>query len=74
MTISEEKELFKVGMKGIVVKIYTGLPEEYKRLGFEIGTIITITHVSDLCILKCENDQGEWMPFLPSEILITKIK
>lgn len=74
LSIDQEKELFRVGMEGVIVKIPADLENIYANRSLFVGTRIKITFVSNVVILKCENEQGEWMPFLPSEILITKLQ
>lgn len=70
LTVKDELNLFKIGMKGIVVKINDYDTGYYKMLGFVIGTKLEIVDCKQSGILQCSNEQGEVLSFLPSEVLI----
>jgi hypothetical protein len=63
--------LYKVGMKGIVIKVPD--VEKYERWGFKVGDRVKVSHIEGFHILRCENEDGEWMPFSTEQILITNL-
>lgn len=74
LSIEQEKELFKLGYEGVIVKIPSDFESIYADRKLFVGTKIKIIEVSKVASLRCVNEFGEWMPFIPSEVLITKIK
>lgn len=73
LTTKELKNLYKVGMEGIVADINSPYRKNNSECGFPTGAKIKIVDNASIGLLRCENEEGVNMMLFSHEILITKI-